>query len=247
MSMIVVVLLILSIIFLLYGLAIKRIRSGTWFFMVWLLQGVGCFLLALMFFFHVWSYFPRVFNLILLIAFILLCIMLFVSLGFVLTGFYAGGEKNLPYIIVLGAQIYSHGPSVALRFRLDRAYAYLCENPDTICIVSGVQGSNEPFTEAYGMAEYLKEKGIEASRILLEDKSTNTVENIIFSKKLITGDGKVGIVTNEFHIFRSVKIAKSKGLQAVGIASKSLWFYKPNNVYREMLGVIKDFVKGNMK
>ena len=63
--------------------------------------------------------------------------------------------KNLDYIIVLGAQVKESGPSVVLRYRLDRAVSYLKENDNTLVIVSGGQGANEKATEASVMKEYL--------------------------------------------------------------------------------------------
>ena len=69
-------------------------------------------------------------------------------------------DPGRDYLIVLGAQVRETGPSVVLQYRLDEAAAYLEENPDTCCIVSGGQGANEPFPEAEGMRRYLEEKGI---------------------------------------------------------------------------------------
>ena len=135
----------------------------------------------------------------------------------------------------------------------DRSYfakliSLLNENPDTLCVVSGGQGINEPFSEAEGMADYLIEHGIEASRILLEDKATNTAENIILSKTLMEpAYNGVGIVTNNFHVFRAVQIAKAKGLKNVcGIAADSDVLYLPNNVLRECCGILKDWIMNNI-
>ena len=93
--------------------------------------------------------------------------------GMITGEFKSKGQQNLDYIIVLGAQVRESGPSVVLQYRLDAAIDYLNKNPDTICIVSGGQGVNEPFSEAEGMAKYLLENGIEMDRILLEEMSKN--------------------------------------------------------------------------
>ena len=156
-------------------------------------------------------------------------------------------EINLRYYI-LGAQVREDGPSVVLRYRLDAAIEYLNENPNTICIVSGGQGFNEPFSEADGMADYLIENGIEKSRILLEDESTNTLENIRNSKALMESSyNGVGIVTNNFHVFRAVQLAKAQGLENVcGIAADSSKIYLPNNVLRECCGILKDWLLNNI-
>ena len=133
-----------------------------------------------------------------------------------------------------------NGPSIVLQYRLDKAIEYLNDNPDTICIVSGGQGCNEPCTEAQGMAEYLEKKGIPEARILLETESTTTVQNISNSMQYIGEGATIGIITNNFHVFRAMQIAKKLGLTQVhGIAAKSSALYLPNNMLREYLAEIK--------
>lgn len=154
----------------------------------------------------------------------------------------------MDYLIVLGAQVRENGPSAVLQYRLDAALSYMQENPETICIVSGGQGVNEPFSEAKGMSDYLISHGILSERIILEDTSRNTVENIRNSKALIRNfDGSVGIVTNNFHVFRAVGIAKAQGLGDVyGISAYSHPLYLPNNVLRECCGILKDYFFQNL-
>ena len=144
----------------------------------------------------------------------------------------------------MGAQVRDDGPSKVLQYRLDAAQHYLKENPETVCIVSGGQGVNEPCTEAEAMAEYLVEHGIDKNRIILEDVSKNTMENIRNSKTFIdVASDAVGIVTNNFHMFRAVKLAEAQGLENVyGIAAGSNIIYLPNNVLRECLGIVKDWL-----
>ena len=158
------------------------------------------------------------------------------------------GEPNLPYVIVLGAQMKENGPSVALEKRLQKAYRYLSENPETLCVLSGGQGSNEPVSEAQGMYEYLVKKGVDSKRLILEDQSTNTVENLQFSRKLIPEEiQKVGIVTSNFHVYRSLQLAKKQGFSdVVGISAASGFYFLPNNVLRECFGIVKDRLYGNL-
>lgn len=177
------------------------------------------------------------------------CVLCLGALLFLIgTTFTAKGEPDLPYIIVLGAQMKENGPSVALEKRLRRAYTYLSENPETLCVLSGGQGSNEPVSEAQGMYDYLVKKGVDPKRLILEDQSTNTVENLRFSRKLIPEDiQKVGIVTSNFHVYRSLRLAKKQGfLDAVGISADSGIYFLPNNVLRECFGIVKDRLYGNL-
>lgn len=167
---------------------------------------------------------------------------------FIVSGFFEEGSGNLPYIVVLGAQMKENGPSVALAKRLDRAYEYLQENPYTFCVLSGGKGANELVSEAEGMYAYLVEKGIGADRLILEDSSRNTVQNIKNSRELIPdGIENIGIVTSNFHVFRGVRLAKANGFsEAEGIAAPSGVYFLPNNMLREFFGVMKDWLFGNM-
>ena len=98
------------------------------------------------------------------------------------------------------------------------------------------------------MYRYLADKGIAPQRLILEDRSTDTSENIACSMALIgRTDAKVGIVTNNFHVFRGVRLAKAAGLTDVcGIAARSDPLFQLNNMVREFFGVVKDTVCGNM-
>lgn len=241
------VLIILGILSVLYGILVRLVGSGTSFWLVWEIIGAGFFLWALLLhggFFATYKKIGILFYGLVAVA----AIVLVMLCGMIATEFTATANKNLDYIIVLGAQVRKDGPSVVLRYRLDAAIEYLNENPNTICIVSGGKGANEPFSEAEGMSEYLLKNGIEKSRIILEDTSTNTVENIRNSKKLMElSYQNVGIVTNNFHMFRAVQIAKAQGLKSVcGIAADSNTLYLPNNVLRECGGILKDWIMKNI-
>ncbi len=176
-------------------------------------------------------------------------IFVIVTQCMVISGFRNNPEKNLDYIIVLGSQVKPSGPAVVTRMRLDRAYEYAVENPGTVIIVSGGQGSNEPASEASVMKDYLVGRGIEESRIIMEDKSTNTSENLQFCAALneeLNG-ARVGIVSSNFHIFRALAIAKKSVYTDVyGIPADSVKLYLPNNMIRESVGILKDFLMGNL-
>ena len=158
-------------------------------------------------------------------------------------------QKEQQLSILSGAQMKQSGPSVVLEKRLCQAYTYLTENPETLCVLSGGQGSNEPVSEAQGMYDALVKKGIDPKRLILEDQSTNTVENLRFSRKLIPQEvQKVGIVTSNFHVYRSLRLAKQQGfLDPVGISADSGVYFLPNNVLRECFGIVKDRLYGNLK
>lgn len=241
--------LVLGIIFIVYFLCIEFFTGhGTNFYFIWLAMGV--ILLGVAFACNKgWIEMLPVWirrGTILCFTIGMLCFV-FVE-GLIVSGFGAKGTDDLDYIIVLGAQLKPNGPSKVLKMRLDKAYDYLMDNPDTKVIVSGGQGSNEPDTEAQGMFEYLVDLGVDQNRIIKEDKSTNTIQNILYSGEYLNKEtDKVGIVSNNFHIFRATSIAKANGYENVyGIAAPSYLFLQPNNMFREFFGIVKDFLFGNM-
>ncbi len=232
----------------LYCLVVFMIRSGSYFYLIWGAGGI-CFIgLALMIKFDWWSQFPLLLRRGILGLAAIGILLFMVVEGCIFAHYNDKGRDNLDYIIVLGAQMKPAGPSAVLKFRLDAAYEYLTANEGTVCVVSGGQGSNEPCTEAEGMYRYLVEKGISPERILLEDKSTDTSENIAYSVQMIGGtDASVGIVTNNFHVFRGVMLARHAGFEnACGISARSNIYFQPNNLVREFFGVMKDLVCGNL-
>lgn len=220
--------------------------TGTWFFLIWGILGVA-FTLWGIFRGRIWHVMPHWLNITAGTLFLLMLAVFLFTEGCIISGFSKNTDKELDYIVVLGAQLKTTGPSRVLQYRLDTAYEYLTAHPDTKVIVSGGQGSNEPASEAQGMYDYLVKRGIEPGRIVLEDKSVNTEQNIRFSKEFLQADAdKVGIVSNNFHVFRAVKLAKAAGYRnVVGIAAPATAFYLPNNMLREFFGVVKDFLMGH--
>ena len=152
-------------------------------------------------------------------------------------------DTQCDYVIVLGAGVNGTVPSLILSERINRAYDYLTENPDVICIVSGGQGSGEDITEAKCMYNSLVAKGISPSRIWQEDKATSTRENIRFSLELIeekTGarPGQAAIISNEFHLFRAGLFAGEQDLTMVGVPARTTWFsLRANYFLREIVAV----------
>ena len=248
MSLPVILLYIIGLLCVLYGTMVFLIRSGTMFFAVWIVMGAGFVLLGALTQIGFWGRLSHIVRALLLAAAIAAFLLFAVCEGFVLSGFGSRAPAGLDYLIVLGAQVREDGPSVVLRYRLDEAAAYMRENKDTVCIVTGGQGVTEPVAEGISMRDYLVGQGIDASRILVEDRAGNTVENILFSKPLMSSaDVSCGIVTNNFHIARAMALARKQGLTNVyAIATPSDPLFLPNNMFREMFGFTKDFLAGNL-
>lgn len=147
------------------------------------------------------------------------------------------------YIIILGARVKGEIPSLALQYRIDAAANYMKKNKETIAIASGGQGPGEDITEAEAIKEGLLVHGISSNRIILEDKSTDTVENIRFSKKLIPDYLENGLlVTNDFHLYRAKSIAKDQGLNLQGIPAETPAVAIPKSYLREYLAITKYYL-----
>ena len=237
-----------GILCILYGIMVFLIRSGTMFFAVWLALGGFLLLLGALTQAGFWAAIPKIARSLLLGVITLGLLALLVCEAFVLRGFGAAAPAGLDYLIVLGAQVREDGPSRVLQYRLDAAADYLRENPSTLCIVTGGRGATEPVSEGEGMRDYLLSQGIAGSRILVEDKALNTVQNINRSKRLMSSpDAPAALVTNNFHVSRALALARKQGLTDVyAIAAPSDPLFLPNNMFREFFGFTKDFLQGNL-
>lgn len=159
-----------------------------------------------------------------------------------------GGEAD--YLIVLGAKVREDGPSVSLWDRIYAARDYLEEHPNVVAVVSGGQGADEPMSEARSMFEELVQLGISPDRIWLEDRSTNTRENLEFSLNVIeqkTGirPKKAAVLSSEYHLLRAKLQAQKCGVAALGVPAKtSRWTQLVNHCMREVAGIWQFLILG---
>ena len=168
-------------------------------------------------------------------------VLLFIGLSVCMIGACKRQPSKDATLIVLGAALREDRPSELLRGRLEAAYAFLTEHPDTKCIVSGGQGEDEICTEASVMYSYLVDKGIDPARIFTEDASTSTFENIRHSRELIEQHGlstEVAVVTQEFHQFRAQQFVKQAGLTVSGaVTAYTPWHLLPSYWIRDFAGI----------
>ena len=191
------------------------------------------------------------------VAFKIICFLLIlgflaaaVTAGFIVRAAHPGELPGCDYVVVLGAGVRGTVPSLALRERVNAAYNYLTANPQAIAVLSGGQGPGEDITEAACMYRELTQMGIDPSRLLMEEHSGSTIENLRFSLDLLEAEtgarpGKIAIVSSEYHIFRSCLFAKSLGLEAAGVPARTSWFTLRLNYYlREIVAVWKYLILG---
>ncbi len=243
----------LAILCIVYATFIYAVGSGTFSFVIWI---AGAVFFGLCFFLSGkdrWRKVPVPLRRI-CYGVIALGIAVFIICQFaMISHFDDEGPENLDYIVVLGAQMKANGPSTVYKFRLDAAYDYLTENPDTVCIVSGGKGAIEPVNEGDGGREYLLSRGIEPERVIAENDAMDTPANVANSLKIMResfpdDEGlRFGVVTNNFHVFRGIHLAKKLTTAEVyGISAPVAPLYLPNNLVRECFGIIRDLPKMRM-
>ena len=173
-----------------------------------------------------------------------------VAEGVILSAMVKEPADDAEYVIVLGAKVNGTTPSWSLRKRIDSAAEYLMDHPEVVAVASGGQGADEGIAEGQAIANSLIAQGIHPERILVEDKSTSTEENLTFSKGVIeshggSADSKIVVVTSDFHMFRTLRLTKRLGYTDVsGKTAETLWILVPQNHVREILAVGYYFITG---
>jgi len=148
-------------------------------------------------------------------------------------------------VIVLGARVRGYTPSLVLQLRIEAALAYLDANPEASAILSGGLGESAYISEAEAMKRWLVANGVCDSRLFLEERSTNTHENIMFSQAIIAEHGlsqSVVIATDGFHMFRAHTHARRAGLEPSSAPSRTplrlLPFYWAREIAAILVGVV---------
>lgn len=155
------------------------------------------------------------------------------------------------YIIILGCAIRKDGTlTPLLKARVDRAVAFEKEQYEktgkhAVFVPSGGQGPNEVISEGEAMENYLTSIGVPAEQISREDKSTNTYENMKFSKEVIdrhseNAEVNIAFSTTNYHVFRGYILARKNGYDAKGISAKTKIYFFPNAFLREFIGLLVD-------
>ncbi|MDD4569120.1 MAG: YdcF family protein [Tepidanaerobacteraceae bacterium] len=183
-----------------------------------------------------------------ILIFVLLISFLVIESLIIINSF-TNDDLPVDYVIVLGAGLYGDVPSPSLKYRLQKALEYAKKYPQIPIVVSGGQGPDEWVTEAEAMKRFFLQNGIEEERIIKEDGSTNTRENLLFAREVIKYEGelkklKVMIITSEYHMFRAKFLARRSGFIPYGKCAPTPAYpkyLKPLYYLREYFAVVKSF------
>ncbi|TQR20585.1 YdcF family protein [Psychrobacillus vulpis] len=150
------------------------------------------------------------------------------------------------YAIVLGAKVKKGNiPSLALQYRLESALDYATKYPHVKIVLSGGQGSDEEIEEAVVMKNYLLENGIAEDRLIVEDQSTSTYENLLYSQKLLPDDvTSVTIITSDYHLQRAKILAEKLNWDTDVVAAPTPKVVETKVRLRERLALLKTHIVG---
>ena len=178
------------------------------------------------------------------------CYVDFLLSGILLAAFLAARHKpayDKDFVIIPGCSISKQGGLLPLlKGRTNRAIRFAWDQERATgkparYIPTGGQGPDEIMSEGSAMEFYLLSHGAEQVEVLPEKASTDTYENMLFSKRIIdeakSGE-KVCFVTTNYHVLRSGMLARKAGLDAEGLASGTKWYFWPNGLARECIAVI---------
>lgn len=190
---------------------------------------------------HLWQKKPARIGLILLAVLVAAAVVLMAAAAVsIVRASSASIPKDTP-AVVLGCSVKGTRPSRVLSERIDAAYTYMQEHPQAVCVLSGGQGSGEDISEAECMYRELQAAGADVSRLYKEALSTNTQENLEYSKQILDQmgvSGAVTVISSEFHLYRGRRWAKKLGYQDYGYAADTDWKYLPTFFLREMIAVV---------
>ncbi len=210
---------------------------------VWIVVLIGCVFLSIKKL-YTWFFGIKWLKRLFLLAVVL---VILIESAILVTAFQNHSEDDYDYVIVLGAGLLGDRISLTLKYRLDVAYDYLVAHPESVAVLSGGQGPGENMTEALAMSLYLSEKGIDEKRLIQEDRSTSTRENIAYSYEIFEARGdkepEVLIVSSRFHLLRAKRIAKEAGHTVDAMGSKTLQYLIPNYYFREMFAVVVEYIR----
>jgi len=141
--------------------------------------------------------------------------------------------------IVLFAAVWGDGPSPGLRERLEQAVSLYTHGYVPVLLVTGGLGEGKLLTEAAVMQAYLVQHGVPAERILMEDKSTSTYENLLFSQQVMSDHQLKNalLISHDYHLRRAVTIADALGLSVSPVGVHSQVLFKPYHEAREVLAI----------
>ncbi|WP_312249346.1 YdcF family protein [Streptococcus parasuis] len=171
-----------------------------------------------------------------LVSYAIIISMLYTTSSFInLVNLFPG---KLDYVVVLGAGLIGDQVTPLLASRIEKGIAIYQKHPSSKLIMSGGQGPDELMAEGQAMANYALEQGIPAEDIVIENQSTNTEENLKFSCALMKPGSRFALVTNYYHVFRALLLARKLKIKCIGYGARTKFYFSLNAFIREFVGYL---------
>ncbi len=171
-----------------------------------------------------------------LVSYAIIISMLYTTSSFVnLVNLFPG---KLDYVAVLGAGLIGDQVTPLLASRIEKGIAIYQKHPGSKLIMSGGQGPDELMAEGQAMANYAFEQGIPVEDIVIENQSTNTEENLKFSYALMKPGSRFALVTNYYHVFRALLLARKLKIKCIGYGARTKFYFSLNAFIREFVGYL---------
>lgn len=239
---------IIGILFLIYG-AVATVLYGTGTPMLWAWYAVGIVLTAN----GIIALFSQKRSIAIVSLVINIAAAVFLSGGAVfsllaLSEMNSEPERGCEYVIILGAAVDGCTPSEALQKRIDAAYAYLCDNKNSVAVGTGGQGEGEEISEGRCIADELEKMGIDGNRIIFEETSTTTVENFDNALELMENAESIAVVSSGFHVFRAKLLLSCRTDARISVVpSSGADILTPHYMLREYSVFLVDIILGNYR
>lgn len=214
----------IGLVILLYGIFFKTVNAGIA---------------------HVWQGMAGRVVLCIVGAIVVIAIAVGAAAGVHMMGALGKAPAENATVVVLGCKVRGTVPSLSLYHRIEAAGEYLDEHPDAVGILAGGQGDAEDISEAECMYRYLVDWGIAPERLIKEEESTTTEENIANSLRIIEERGlsrDLAIVTNGYHQYRAQLIAREQGLDAGAVRAETAWWLVPTYTLREICAIAHEWL-----
>lgn len=149
----------------------------------------------------------------------------------------SGGERVTPLLanrIKLGRRIYDKSRQ---------------SGRSAVLIPSGGRGSDEKVAEAEAMSGYLSDLGVPSEHIMVENRSTDTRENLAYSARILESaniTGPVAVATSSFHAFRAATLMRDVGIAGYSAGAPTAGYYWPSATVREFLAILRDHLRINL-
>ena len=176
----------------------------------------------------------------------LLSVFILIEGSIIYSGYHETSEQG-DTVLVLGAGlVHGNHISLSLLYRLQRAYEEYQKNPNVMIVVSGGQGSDETISEAEAMKQWLVDRNVKESHILVENRSRNTSENFRYTMEIMNKHGitskHISLVTNRFHMKRAVYLGELNGFTISPKPADDLEYAQLCFYTREFFGLVRAYI-----